>query len=83
MADWVGKNATRCPCKGCTERTPGCHDHCEKYQPWKKAREECKAAERREAEASNCMPENVKRQIWRQQRWRNKGKVPRRYDGIT
>lgn len=19
-------------CKGCTERTPGCHDHCEKYK---------------------------------------------------
>ena len=23
------------PCKGCTERTPGCHDHCERYKEWR------------------------------------------------
>ncbi len=22
------------PCKGCTERHPACHDHCEDYQRW-------------------------------------------------
>lgn len=22
------------PCKGCTERHPACHDHCETYQHW-------------------------------------------------
>lgn len=23
------------PCKGCRERTPGCHDHCERYAQYK------------------------------------------------
>ena len=23
------------PCKGCSERHPGCHDHCEEYKEWK------------------------------------------------
>lgn len=23
------------PCKGCPDRYPGCHDHCDKYQEWK------------------------------------------------
>ena len=22
------------PCKGCQERHPACHDHCEKYKAW-------------------------------------------------
>ena len=22
------------PCKGCTDRHPGCHDHCEKHKEW-------------------------------------------------
>ena len=23
------------PCKGCSERYPGCHDNCENYKAWK------------------------------------------------
>ena len=23
------------PCKGCLERTPGCHDKCVKYKEWR------------------------------------------------
>lgn len=23
------------PCKGCSERVPGCHDRCTSYQQWK------------------------------------------------
>lgn len=30
----------RCaPCKGCTERRPGCHGSCEKYRQWKAERD--------------------------------------------
>ena len=25
----------KCPCKGCTERTVGCHANCEKYKKWR------------------------------------------------
>jgi hypothetical protein len=31
---------SRCPCHGCTERYPACHDHChDKYIPWKEQNE--------------------------------------------
>lgn len=35
------------PCKGCEERFPACHDSCEKYQAWKKDREEAKEKRRK------------------------------------
>lgn len=34
------------PCKGCTERYPGCHDHCEKYDTWKAEIKKQKDAEK-------------------------------------
>ena len=32
------------PCKGCADRTPGCHDKCEKYKEWKKILESANKA---------------------------------------
>ena len=34
------------PCKGCEERYPGCHDHCEKYAKWKAEVQKINTAER-------------------------------------
>ena len=44
-------------CKGCTERYPGCHDHCKQYQEDKAANEKRKAEEymRSQASAYTCM----------------------------
>lgn len=28
------------PCKGCTDRTPGCHSGCERYADFKRKKEE-------------------------------------------
>lgn len=40
-------------CKDCSDRHPGCHDHCEKYQNEKVAYEKRKADIRNEREALN------------------------------
>ena len=29
-----------CPCRGCTDRTITCHGVCQRYQDWKKNRED-------------------------------------------
>lgn len=44
-------------CKGCTERHPGCHSHCEKYREDKEAHEKRKAEEylRSQASAYACI----------------------------
>lgn len=31
---------TKSKCKGCTDRYPGCHDHCEHYKEYRKALDE-------------------------------------------
>lgn len=35
-----------CACKGCTERHPGCHDRCPKYEEYKSQLNTIKAARR-------------------------------------
>ena len=37
-----------CSCKGCAERTPGCHGHCEKYLKAKAEWDAMKEKENRE-----------------------------------
>lgn len=32
------------PCKGCKDRTPGCHDNCKRYSEWKTGIEQIKKA---------------------------------------
>lgn len=41
----MGNNA---PCRGCSERYPGCHDHCSNYQEWNSANRAAKEARRKE-----------------------------------
>lgn len=36
----------RTNCKGCTERKPGCHDHCETYKKYKEQNEEIRERRR-------------------------------------
>lgn len=40
-------------CYGCTERTPGCHGKCEKYQQEKAAHDERKAVEYQKRKTRN------------------------------
>lgn len=47
------------PCKGCEERYPGCHDHCEAYLKVKHMRDEAVAEERKYADARNHVVELV------------------------
>lgn len=35
------------PCKGCPERHPGCHDHCERFKEYKLIREKENEARRK------------------------------------
>ena len=53
----------------CPGRTPGCHDHCEKYQEWKKEHEKAKAYVSKQN--VNTMNEKTKRSIWKRQRYVN------------
>ena len=39
-------------CKDCTDRYPGCHDHCEKYKEDKAAHDKRRYEERLQREAS-------------------------------
>lgn len=38
-----------CPCKGCNNRTLGCHDNCDGYEAYKKRREEINNARRQQS----------------------------------
>lgn len=31
----TSRQSEQCPCKGCTERFPSCHAHCQRYLDWK------------------------------------------------
>jgi hypothetical protein len=42
-------------CKGCTERTPGCHATCEKYLAEKAEYDKLKQAERRRYEIESAL----------------------------
>ena len=46
-------------CKGCTERYPGCHDRCSKYQEAKAINEKRKHEENLRKQASMHIYENV------------------------
>ena len=39
------------PCFGCTDRIPGCHDICMKYESWKLTRSAVRAREKQDKEA--------------------------------
>ena len=39
-ATMKGVDTMECPCRGCTDRTITCHGVCQRYQDWKKNRED-------------------------------------------
>lgn len=41
----------KCPCSGCGERFPACHDGCDKYKAWKEKRSEVLAKIRADRES--------------------------------
>ena len=54
---------TKCPCKGCDDRTVTCHSVCRRYQGWKDEH----AAEIRHNYEQNrvCLSDHSIRQHWR------------------
>lgn len=63
-------NRSKCPCKGCTDRYPGCHDHCEdRYKPWREERDRKNEAERKYHRGNDTMSEDQKRTLWRNKRY--------------
>ena len=71
MMDFSRDNRSGCPCRGCGDRYPGCHDHCGKaeYLRWKTKMAEKKKAEREYKEANYTMSEDKKREMWRGKRY--------------
>ena len=53
------------PCKGCADRNPGCHDHCEAYKEWKAERDKVREYLR---ENYITIDESKKRKRWREQK---------------
>ena len=60
---------TKCPCKGCEDRTVTCHGACGKYQAWKKTETEKRAEINRIKGSKNTMSDAKKRAIWRKMRY--------------
>lgn len=56
-----------CPCRGCEERTPACHDACKKYGEWKKEREAVKNYNREQNRVLIC--EKSIRKHWQRMRY--------------
>lgn len=64
-------NKNKAPCRGCQERYLACHDHCERYQSWKKMWEAGKKkygltdAKYHEIETKISIKESLRRKGWR------------------
>lgn len=55
---------TNSTCKGCPERSPGCHDRCERFQEWRKTH----AAELRYTNANHAA-ERIGRNDFNKEGW--------------
>lgn len=60
----------KCPCHGCFDRTVTCHGRCERYQSWKKERED-KLREEIEVRKKDAAPtDRVKHRAWQKMKWK-------------
>ena len=59
------------PCKGCADRSPGCHDRCDKYRAWKDERQKELDSLK---EPFLSMSESNLRRFWREQKYRQRKK---------
>ena len=59
-----------CPCKGCQDRTEGCHSRCERYKECKRKHDEIMKAKRESV--INDIPDSSLRQYWRNLRLANR-----------
>lgn len=59
-----------CPCKGCEDRDPGCHDKCERFQQWREKRNEIAEARRKYMESFNTMSDASKKYLAKRQKHR-------------
>lgn len=70
LIDWQ-KSLQRAPCKGCKDRTPGCHGTCEDYITWKAALEEQKHLARIESKGERDAQEySIDKKVKTQKYWR-------------
>lgn len=61
---------TGCPCvRECPDRCETCHVHCEKYNQWKKKRDEMKQAEQDCNREFFVMSDSRRRKIWKMHRY--------------
>ena len=73
MINFTRRNIDDCPCDGCTERYPACHDYCEdKYKPWKKKKDEERERERQYRMSLDTMSESKKRELWKNNRYQRR-----------
>lgn len=71
LNDWQ-KSLRKAPCKGCQERTPGCHGSCEDYIAWKAALEELKQIARIDSQGErDARNLRIEKQVKKQKYWRN------------
>jgi len=62
-------NTSGCPCKGCEDRYPACHDKCEKFRTWRIKVDTKRENERQFHQRMDTMSESKKRELWRQKRY--------------
>ena len=67
-----GRN-TGCPCQFCEIHTVTCHVVCEKYNGWKKQKEEENQAKRAANNRYDTMSDAKKKAIWRKMRYNRRG----------
>lgn len=74
-------NSTKCPCKGCKDRTTGdrdkdCHTYCEGYKTWKAENDSVNEKVRNHTSKYNTMSDAKRKAIWRSKRYnRQSGKL--------
>ena len=61
----------KCPCKGCTDRTVTCHAMCERFEAWRKMKDE--AIEARARMNENAISRKGLRAIWKGMRYGRRG----------
>ena len=71
-------NGSKCPCKGCTDRTTGerekdCHTYCERYNAWKAETDSVNEVIRKDNSRFSTMSDAKKKAIWRSKRYNRQG----------
>jgi len=69
MAFNIGPIDKECPCeRACPERNPECHGKCERYNQWRRKKDEELALKNKRHVSSDTMSDAKKRAIWKKMR---------------